>query len=57
MLSRTEDAVETPYGSVRVKRSEGYGVKRIKTEYDDIARIAEEKNISINEARQLVEIK
>ena len=56
VLSRTEDAVETPYGSVRVKRSEGYGVKRIKTEYDDIVRIAEEKNISINEARRLVEI-
>lgn len=57
VLSRTEYAVETPYGIVRAKRSEGYGVKRVKTEYDDIARIARENDISINEARRLVENK
>lgn len=39
VLNRTENKVKTKYGDVRVKRSEGYGVKRIKTEYDDIARI------------------
>lgn len=55
VLNRTEEPVNTPYGTVRVKRSEGYGVERIKTEYDDIARIAAEKQISINAARRLVD--
>ena len=55
VLNRTEETVNTPYGTVRVKRSEGYGVERIKTEYDDIARIAAEKQISINAARRLVD--
>ncbi len=55
VLDRKEEAVETPYGTVRVKRSGGYGVERIKTEYDDIAQIASEKNISVREARRLID--
>ena len=55
VLSRTEEAAQTPYGTVRIKRSSGYGVERIKTEYDDIARIAAKQNISVHEARRLVD--
>lgn len=55
VLSRTEEAVETPYGTVRIKRSGGYGVERIKTEYDDIAQIAAKQNISVHEARRLAD--
>ena len=40
---------DTPYGEVRIKRSEGYGVVREKYEYEDLAKIAEENNISIDE--------
>lgn len=40
---------ETPYGEVSIKRSEGYGVVRKKYEYEDLARIAKENNISIDE--------
>ncbi len=41
----------------RIKCSEGYGVKRIKAEYDDIARISEERGISVQEMRRLIERK
>lgn len=55
ILDRTENIVKTKYGSVHIKRAEGYGVKRAKTEYDDIAKIAEKLGVSVREARGLVE--
>ena len=54
-LDRTEHVLETPYGSVRLKRSHGYGVARTKTEYEDIARIADENGLSIREARSFID--
>lgn len=53
-LTRRMEAVETEYGTVRIKRSEGWGVKREKPEYDDIAAIAREKGISLFAAKQAV---
>ncbi len=38
---------------VRVKISEGYGVKRVKIEHDDLERIADEKGLSISEVREM----
>ena len=49
-LSRTMEVVNTPFGPVRKKVSSGYGVRREKLEYDDLAKIAKEKNISLAEA-------
>ena len=49
VLDRHFETVDTPYGQVRRKVSEGYGVTRSKFEYEDLARIASEQNISINE--------
>ena len=40
--------------AVSVKRSEGFGVKKEKPEFDELSRIANEKDISIFEARNLV---
>jgi uncharacterized protein (DUF111 family) len=40
--------VNTKYGDARVKISEGYGVKRIKPEYDDAKEIALRENIDIS---------
>ena len=40
ILKRSEENVNSKFGSVRMKISEGYGVKRVKPEYDDIAKIA-----------------
>lgn len=55
VLRRKTGTVETPYGPVRVKTSEGYGVQRRKAEYDDLARIASENGLTLNEARKLAE--
>ena len=54
ILSRTVDAKETALGAVRVKRSEGYGAVRAKVEYEDLARIAKARNITLSEAAALV---
>lgn len=46
-LARSERVEERPHGSVRIKRSEGWGVVREKAEYEDLARIARETDGSI----------
>lgn len=40
---------------VRIKRSQGYGTQIEKTEFDDIVKIAEENDISVFEARKMIE--
>ena len=54
VLRRAERTIETPYGPVRVKRSEGYGVEREKAEFDDLRRIAREADLTLDEARELL---
>ena len=54
-LDRVIEEIDTPCGKVRRKTSTGYGVTRVKYEYDDIARIADERDISFCEARALIE--
>ena len=49
ILERTIIKKETPYGEVRIKRSEGYGVTKEKYEYEDLAKIASENNLSIDD--------
>lgn len=48
-LARSIQKIQTPYGEVRKKISEGYGVAREKYEYADLARIARERGMSIRE--------
>lgn len=48
-LSRTVETVETKWGSVRKKVSSGYGVTKEKYEYEDIAQIAREQNMSLTD--------
>ena len=55
ILERRIETVRTPYGEVRRKVSSGYGTTRIKYEYEDLARIARERNISIEEVRKQIE--
>ena len=55
ILRRTEETVTTSFGSVRVKNSEGFGVKRRKAEYEDLARIARETGLPMAEIRERVE--
>lgn len=53
VLSRRIDAYETALGTVRKKRAEGFGISREKIEYEDLARIARERNITLSEAAAL----
>ncbi|MBQ7535858.1 MAG: nickel pincer cofactor biosynthesis protein LarC [Stomatobaculum sp.] len=55
ILRRTEETKETEFGPVRVKHSEGFGVRRIKAEYEDIARIAGETGRPIAEIREQID--
>lgn len=50
-LSRGFETAETAYGPVSVKTAEGWGVRKRKAEYDDIARIARENGLTLAEAR------
>ena len=55
VLDRQLETSETPLGAVRVKKTAGYGVAREKYEYEDLARIAAERELSLAEARALLE--
>ena len=55
VMDRSVAVLDTPYGKVRKKASAGYGASRRKYEYEDIARIARERDVGIDEARRLVE--
>jgi len=52
ILSRSESYIETKYGNIRVKHSNGFGINKVKPEYDDISKIADENNISIEEVKK-----
>ena len=51
-LKRSEETISTSYGDIRVKRSTGMGVERVKPEYDDLAAIARGKDLPLNTIRQ-----
>ena len=50
-LEREAVTLDTPYGPVRAKRSHGYGVDRVKPEFDDLAQIAEKEGMSVGEIK------
>ena len=54
VLDREIRTVETELGEVRQKISRGYGVIRSKYEYDDLARIARENDMSVEEVRERI---
>lgn len=54
ILQRRIERDSTPLGEVRKKVSEGYGVLREKYEYEDLAKIAREKDLSLYEIRSLL---
>ena len=55
VLKRSAGCVRTSLGDVRYKRSHGYGVERLKYEYDDLARIAKANGMTLEAVRQLAE--
>ena len=48
-LARYVEQVETPWGQVRKKVSTGQGIYREKYEYEDLARLAKEHGVSLQE--------
>ena len=55
-LDRKEETIQTPYGQVHVKYSQGYGVSRKKIEYEDLAQIARKTGKSIQEISDEIKI-
>lgn len=49
VLQRRETVRHTEYGDIQFKQAEGYGVSKSKPEYEDIARIAREQHVSLEE--------
>ncbi|MBR3058870.1 MAG: nickel pincer cofactor biosynthesis protein LarC [Clostridiales bacterium] len=54
VLDRKVETIDTSFGPVRRKVSSGYGVTRTKFEYEDIARIAREKGLSLAEVEKKI---
>ena len=54
-LERTTETAHTPYGDVRVKVSQGWGVTKRKAEYDDLAALAKENGVSLREIKESIE--
>lgn len=54
-LTRHTQWVETDAGPVRVKQVSGWGIRREKPEYEDLARIARAKGCSLAQAEQLLQ--
>lgn len=53
-LDRSEEAVQTPYGQVRVKTVSGYGVRRSKPEYEDLAAVADREGLDLETVGRVV---
>lgn len=54
-LSRKIESVTTPFGNLRVKYAKGYGITKSKYEYDDLARMANENNLNIDDIVRLID--
>ena len=54
VLHREIRLVHTQYGEMRKKVASGYGVKKEKYEYEDLARAARETGLSINEIKNSI---
>ena len=55
ILDREEKLIDTPYGKVRCKFVSGFGTKRHKFEYEDLASIAKERGAGISDVRNELE--
>lgn len=53
-LERSESIKETKFGAVRIKSAKGFGTSREKAEYEDLAKIARENGISLEEAKRSI---
>ena len=54
VMNREICIAETEFGAVKIKNSSGYGTKKSKFEYEDLARICRENNISFDKLKSLL---
>jgi len=54
VLRRTESIKATPYGPVRIKNASGNGFEKAKPEYEDIARIAGDNDMTLTDVMDLL---
>ena len=54
VLRRTESSKETPYGPVRIKNASGNGFSKSKPEYEDIAKIAGDNDMTLTDVMDLL---
>lgn len=54
ILERKIAEKETKLGTVQIKKSYGYGYKKEKVEFEDIAKLARENNLSLNQVRKII---
>jgi len=55
VLERDIQTLDTPWGPVRRKTAAGFGVTRAKYEFEDLAGIAREREISLDEAKNILD--
>ncbi len=53
VLQRRDITVNTNYGEVRAKKSSGYGTEKVKPEYDELARLADENGVALSDIKIL----
>lgn len=54
ILDRQITTIDTPLGSVHVKKSTGYGITRTKFEFEDLALLAKDNNLSLSEVENQI---
>lgn len=55
VMDRYIEERKTPLGNIRVKKSNGYSVDKYKYEYEDLKRVADENDITLNEVKNIAE--
>ena len=55
VLDRRTDYVGTEFGAVRVKEAQGFGVAKCKYEYEDLAAIARERELALDEVAEMID--
>ena len=56
ILNRSMAQAETPYGSIRIKTGRGLGAAKAKAEYEDLAKLAREHDLSILELKSRIKL-
>lgn len=51
-LTRRTETVQTSYGPIQQKTAEGYGAKKTKYEYEDLARLARENDLPLDQLQK-----